>query len=77
MGEGGKDKEAEVGTSLAAHWLRLRTSKAGGVGLIPGQGTKILHATLCSQKKKSHCFTFSGGKKSFKCFHVTTVFCFS
>ena len=40
MGEGGKDKEAEVGTSLAAHWLRLRTSKAGGVGLIPGQGTR-------------------------------------
>ena len=34
MGEGGKDKAAEVGTSLAAQWLRLRTSKAGGVGLI-------------------------------------------
>ena len=40
MGEGGKDKEAEVGTSLAAQGLRLHTSKAGGVGLIPGQGTR-------------------------------------
>ena len=59
MGEGGKDKEAEVGTSLAAQGLRLHTSKAGGVGLIPGQGTRsytpqleILCATTkiwCSQ----------------------------
>ena len=66
-----------MGTSLVVQCLRLHASNAGGVGLIPGQGTKILHAKLCSQKKKSHCFTFSGGKKSFKCFHVTTVFCFS
>ena len=40
MGEGGKDKEAEVGTFLAAQLLRLHTSKAGGMGLIPGQGTR-------------------------------------
>ena len=25
---------------------------AGGMGLIPVQGTKILHATCCGQKKK-------------------------
>ena len=26
-------------------WLRLGTSDEGGMGLIPGQGTKIPHAT--------------------------------
>ena len=41
------------GTSLAVQWSRLHTSTAGGTGLIPGQGTKILHATArCGQKKK-------------------------
>ena len=34
-----------IGTSLAVQWLRLCASNAGGMGLIPGQGIKILHAT--------------------------------
>ena len=33
-------------------WLKLWASSAGGVGLIPGLGTKILHATLHCQKIK-------------------------
>ena len=41
-----------TGTSLAVQRLRLHTSKAGGAGLIPGQGTKIPHATWRGQKKK-------------------------
>ena len=41
-----------LGTSLAVQWLRLCASSAGGVGSIPGQGTKIPHAVLCSQKIK-------------------------
>ena len=32
------------GTSLVVQCLRLRTSPAGGTGLIPGQGNKIPHA---------------------------------
>ena len=40
------------GTSLAVQWLRLRTSTAGGAGLISGQGTKIPHAAWRGQKKK-------------------------
>ena len=32
--------------------LRLRTSTAGGTGLIPGQGTKISEAAWHGQKKK-------------------------
>ena len=40
-----------VGTSLADQWLRLHASTVGGVGLIPGEGTKIPHAMRCSQKK--------------------------
>ena len=34
------------------HWLRFCTFTAGGVDLIPGQGTKILHAPWDGQKKK-------------------------
>ena len=37
-------------TSLALQWLRLHATYAGGVGLIPGQGTKVPHAALCGQK---------------------------
>ena len=29
-----------TGTSLAVQWLRLRTPNAGGLGPIPGQGTR-------------------------------------
>ena len=39
-------------TYLAVQWFRLHAPNAGSVGLIPGQQTKILHATLCSKKKK-------------------------
>ena len=31
-------------TSLAVQWLRLYTSNVGGMGSIPGWGTKISHA---------------------------------
>ena len=40
-----------LGTSLAVQWLRLSTSTAGGTGLIPGQGTKILSAVAPSKKQ--------------------------
>ena len=40
------------GTSLAVKWLRLCASNARDAGSIPGQGTKILHATQPGQKKK-------------------------
>ena len=32
-------------------WLRLCASTARGVGSIPVQGPKILHAAVCSQKE--------------------------
>ena len=38
------------GTSLAVQWLGLCTSTAGGVGSIPGQGTKTLPAARHGQK---------------------------
>ena len=34
-------------TSLVFQWLRLLTPSAGGVGSIPGQEIKVLHATRC------------------------------
>ena len=39
------DKPGGLRTSLAVQWLRLCASNTGGVGLIPGQGTKMPHAT--------------------------------
>ena len=42
----------EVGNSLAVQWLGLCTSTAGGMGLIPGWGNKILPATWHGQEKK-------------------------
>ena len=55
---------------MEVQWLSLCTSTAGGPGLIPDQGTKILKATLYGQslkkKKKGskiHC-TFAEKKES-------------
>ena len=45
-------KSLAIGTSLMVQWLRLQAANAGGMGLIPGQGTKIPHATGWGQKIK-------------------------
>ena len=42
---------SDTRTSQIARWLRLRSSTAGGVGLIPGPGTKIPHALRCTFTK--------------------------
>ena len=34
----------KIGTFLAAQWLRLHSSIAGGAGPIPGEGTEIPRA---------------------------------
>ena len=43
----------EPGTFLVVQWLRLHAPTLGGVGSIPGQGTKILHAVQHGQKPNS------------------------
>ena len=40
-----------MGTSLVVQWLRICASTAGGMGSIPGWGTKIPHAAQSSQKQ--------------------------
>ena len=35
--------KAAIETSLVVQWLRLHAPNAGGLGSIPGQGTKIPH----------------------------------
>ena len=41
--------EVSLGTSLVAQWLRLRAPNAGGLGSIPGQGTRShMHAATKS-----------------------------
>ena len=43
-------------------WLKLHASNAGGTGLIPGQGTKILYALWRGRKKKEESFNISNKK---------------
>ena len=40
-----------MGNSQAVQWLGLRAFNAMAPDSIPGQGTKILQALQCSQKK--------------------------
>ena len=47
-----------TGISLVVQWLRLRAPTAGGMGSIPGWGTKILHAACCGQKKKKNAVEY-------------------
>ena len=47
--------EIVPGNPLMVQWLRPHASTAGGMGLIPGQETKIPHAARCHQKKKYIC----------------------
>ena len=42
------------GTSLAVQWLRFCASNAGGMGSIPGRGTKIPHVADTAKKKKKY-----------------------
>ena len=58
------------GTSLVVQWLKLHTHSAGGLGLIPGQGTrshtlqlKIPHATTKTQHSQIKIFLKPKGKK--------------
>ena len=55
-------KNLTIGIPLTVKWLRLCISKAGIVGLIPGQGTKILHDVWHGQ----HFFFFNYIKKKKK-----------
>ena len=41
-----------MGTSLVVQWLKQRASTVGGAGLIPGRGTKIVHAKKKKRKEK-------------------------
>ena len=50
-----KKKKKICQTSLAVQGLRLCTSNTGGVGLIPGWGTKIPHSSQKKKKKEKNC----------------------
>ena len=61
------------GTSLAVQWLRHCSSTVGGMGAIPGRGTKILPAVWCSQntakkntqkRKLEFCYVLGTGAPS-------------
>ena len=52
------------GTSLETQWLRLCAPSEEGTDIIPGWGTKVLHATRCSQKEKKTRQVFPPGAHS-------------
>ena len=54
-------KKVFIGTSLAVQWFRRQASTSGGLGSIPGQGTKIPNAVQCSKKKKKKTKTKGNG----------------
>ena len=58
-----------VGTSLMVQWLRLYTSPAGVMGLIPVQRTKILHAMGGKKVDAVFCFIafLSKGEMEWRC----------
>ena len=45
-------KTGVIGLSQVVQWLRVCTSTAGGMGLIPGWGTRILYTVWLGKKKK-------------------------
>ena len=51
--------ELFIGTSLAVQWLRVNAVSEGGMGLIPGLGTKIPLASKVQLK----CIQKGGGNK--------------
>ena len=52
----------QLGTSLAAHWVRLCASNPGSAGLIPGRGTKIPPAHSEPTTKKLLLILKRGGQ---------------
>ena len=46
------EKSISQGTLLGVPWLRIRTSNAGGKGLIPGQRIQLSYSPKYSKKKK-------------------------
>ena len=53
-----KYQEKLVGTSLVVQWLRLHTPNTGGLGSIPGQGTRSRMPWHCNQEKEKTCLNF-------------------
>ena len=45
-------KKISLRNSLVVQWLGLSAFTTESLGSIPGQGTKILKATQCSEKEK-------------------------
>ena len=46
-------KQDRSGASLVVQWLRFSASNAGGMGSIPGWGTKILHPIVRPKKSRT------------------------
>ena len=59
-------------TFLAVQWLRLSASTAGGTGLIPSWGTKILHP-MQGEKKKENTLLVIGFLLIFLTCHILNL----
>ena len=52
-------------------WLGSWSSTAGGISLIPNQGTKILQATEHDQKRKMYEELFLSNANKWQCIHFS------
>ena len=50
--------QKETGTSLVLQWLRLGAPNVGGLGSIPGQGTRSHMLQLDPAQPKNKCLLF-------------------
>ena len=53
--EGPEGFKSLIGTSLVVQWLRLYTPSVGGLGSIPGQGTKSRMTQLLDAYEDPEC----------------------
>ena len=56
-------RKVSIRTSLVVQWLKLHIPNAAGLGLIPGQGTR-LHMPLLRPRTTKYINKYLGKKKS-------------
>ena len=63
---GSKEKQLWDGTFLVEQWIRLHTPNAGGLGSIPGQGSKISCAIQSKRKKDNSSSEISRNREEWQ-----------
>ena len=69
------EKKKGEGTSLVVQWLGLRLRMQGAhAGSVPGQGTKIPHASQTRKNKQTNMKQKQDSMKTLKMVHIKKIF---